>query len=604
MKATWRNLRGIASRRRPRALGTRHSALRTRSWVILGRYLRPQRRRALGLGLLLVGGVGLQLVNPQILRSFIDRAMAGEAFGRLLGMAALFIGVAMISQVVTVAATYLSARVGWTATNLLRSDLALHCLRLDMPFHNARTPGEMIERIDGDVTALTNFFTQFVLRVLGSGLLLSGVLILLFREDPRVGAALTVYAAAALAVISRCRNLAVPRMAAERQAIAELFGFIEERLAGIDDIRANGGGGHVMRGFHDSMRNLFNQGRRAALTSAGLRVITVGLFVLGYALALGMGAWLYRAGTITIGTVYLLFQYTDMLRRPLEQIGEQLREFQRAAAGIARVNDLFDAAPAIVDGHDAELPGGPLSVEFDAVSFAYGPDEHVVKDVSFSLHPGEVLGLLGRTGSGKTTLARLLGRLYDPGTGAVRLGGVDIRRVRLAGLRRRIGVVTQDVQLFQATIRDNLTFFDASVTDERIHAVLKGLGLSGWLRSQPAGLDTELASGGGGLSAGEAQLLAFARVFLQDPGLVILDEASSRLDPATEQLIERAIDTLLAGRTGIIIAHRLSTVQRADRILILDQGRIDEQGERLVLAGNPGSHFARLLRTGLEEVLA
>jgi ATP-binding cassette, subfamily B, bacterial len=227
----------------------------------------------------------------------------------------------------------------------------------------------------------------------------------------------------------------------------------------------------------------------------------------------------------------------------------------------------------------------------------------VLTDVSFRLPAGAVLGLLGRTGSGKTTLARLLPRFYDPAAGAIRLGGAPIHAATVAELRRRVGLVTQDVQLFQASVRDNLTFFNPAADDARILAVLDDLGLGAWFRSLPAGLDTELIAGGG-LSAGEAQLLAFARAFLADPGLVILDEASSRLDPATERLIERAIDTLLAGRTGIIIAHRLATVQRADEILILEDGRILEAGERTRLAADPTSRFHQLLRTGLEEVLA
>jgi ATP-binding cassette subfamily B protein len=221
-----------------------------------------------------------------------------------------------------------------------------------------------------------------------------------------------------------------------------------------------------------------------------------------------------------------------------------------------------------------------------------------VCEISLRLAPGRVLGLLGRTGSGKTTIARLLLRLYDPTGGEVRLGGLPVREASLADLRRRVALVTQEVQLFQGTVRDNVTLFDPAIPDERIIAALAGLGLTAWYRALPAGLDTELASGSGGLSAGEAQLLAFVRVFLKDPGLVILDEASSRLDPATEALLEEAVGRLLAGRTAIIIAHRLATVARADEILILEGGRISEYGARAELASEPTSRFARLLHTG------
>jgi ABC-type multidrug transport system fused ATPase/permease subunit len=249
----------------------------------------------------------------------------------------------------------------------------------------------------------------------------------------------------------------------------------------------------------------------------------------------------------------------------------------------------------------------------------------VLQDISFHLASGRVLGLLGRTGSGKTTLTRLLFRLYDPDRGEISLGCqerpgglrpggirptspgetqlVDIRRLSIHELRRRVGMVTQNIQLFHASVRENLTFFDPSIPDHRILEAISDLGLGEWYHALPKGLDTDLESGGGGLSAGEAQLLAFTRIFLRNPGLVILDEATSRLDPATEGLIERAVDKLVRNRTAIIVAHRLGTVQRADDILILENGRILEWGERLRLAGDPSTRFYHLLETGLEEVL-
>jgi ATP-binding cassette subfamily B protein len=257
----------------------------------------------------------------------------------------------------------------------------------------------------------------------------------------------------------------------------------------------------------------------------------------------------------------------------------------------------------VVDGPGVTVPAGALSVELDNVSFTYG-SEPVLNGVNCCVEPGEILGLLGRTGSGKTTISRLLFRLYDPTEGAIRFGGSDMRHARVDTLRGRIGLVTQDVQLFQSTLRDNVTVFDRTIPNDRLIQVFGELGLAEWLNALPDGLDTPLGAGGRGLSAGEAQLVALARVFLKDPGLVVLDEASSRLDPATERLLERAVSRLLAGRTGVVIAHRLATVQRADRILILEDGRVAEFGRREVLARTPDSRFARLLRAGMAEELA
>jgi ABC-type multidrug transport system fused ATPase/permease subunit len=327
-----------------------------------------------------------------------------------------------------------------------------------------------------------------------------------------------------------------------------------------------------------------------------------GLFALGTAVAFALSAMLFRAGTLTIGAVYLIFQYTEMLRRPTEQIRNEVQDLQQADASMGRVEALLATAPRLTDGPGAALPPGPLSVDLDGVSFGYAEDAPVLRDISVCLKPGRVLGVVGRTGSGKTTLTRLLPRFHDPLAGVVRLGGVDLRMVRLAAVRARIGLVTQEVHLFNASVRDNLTLFDDDVPDDRLSAVLDTLDLAGWLRELPRGLDTPLGPGGAGLSAGQAQMLACARVFLRDPDVVILDEASSRLDPATERLVHTALGRLLDGRTGIIVAHRLATIAYADDILVLEDGQVREHGPRLALAADPASRFAELLRVAAEEV--
>jgi ABC-type multidrug transport system fused ATPase/permease subunit len=291
-----------------------------------------------------------------------------------------------------------------------------------------------------------------------------------------------------------------------------------------------------------------------------------------------------------------------MLRQPTEQIRKEMLDFQQADASIGRVQTLLSTAPRLGDGPGAALPSGKLSVELDDVSFGYAQDDPVLRNVSLSLSPGRVLGVVGRTGSGKTTLTRLLLRFYDPQAGVVRLGGVDLRAVSLAAARSRIGLVTQEVHLFHASVRDNLTLFDDNVADERIRAVLESVGLARWLQELPCGLDTPLGSGGAGLSAGQAQVLACARVLLRDPDLVILDEPSSRLDPATDRLVQMALGRLLDGRTAIIVAHRLATLAYADDILVLEDGRVREYGPRPVLAANPTSRFAELLRIETSEV--
>jgi ABC-type multidrug transport system fused ATPase/permease subunit len=596
-------------------------------WDLLSRHIRPQRSAFTLLAVLLLGNIGLQIANPQIMRTFIDAALAGEAQQRLVIAGLAFIGIALLQQVVSIFITYLGQNVAWTATNALRADLAQHCLTLDMSFHNAHTPGEMIERIDGDVAELSIFFSQFVIMLAGNALMLVGILTVLFFEDWRAGLAFAAFAMIALAVLFRLRDAAVPSQKARRQAEADLFGFVEEQLNATEDIRSNGAVDFSLRELFRYQAQILRHLRRSDWIHTWIGILMGGLLIAGNAMAIGTGYWLYITGSITIGTVYLLINYVNLLEGPIWALTHQTQSFQTIGACVARLTELRKVQNKVLDGPGAEIPAGPLALAFENVSFKYHngtnhnggnpnggnpnggnpnggnhrENGHVLQDIAFKLNPGKTLGLLGRTGSGKTTLARLIFRLYDPTAGQIRLGGVSLREAKAVDLRQHVAFVTQDVQLFQASVRDNLTFFDRSIPDERILYVLEELGLADWLAGLPAGLDTELEKHS--LSAGEAQLLALTRVFLRDPGLVILDEASSRLDPATEQRMEWAIERLLQDRTAIIIAHRLGTVQRTDEILILEDGMTCEHGNRLDLAADPNSRFYQLLQTGLEEVL-
>lgn len=571
---------------------------------LLAKYLKPQSRRSLLMGALLLTSIGLQLANPQVLRYFIDTATGRGSVPALMVAALLFIGIALTNQGISILARYFSEKVAWTATNRLRTDLVAHCLDLDMAFHKEHTSGEMIERIDGDVNVLSNFFSKFVVYLLGNAVLMVGVLLLLFQIDWRVGLSVSLFALLALYALARIRGRAVPAWTAERQLNAEFYGFLGEQLAGTEDIRGNGATGYVMRRFQQLLHQWYPVNRSATMGYYMMGLTTLVLFAIGNALAFALGAYLWSIGKISLGTVYIIFYYTNLLTQPIEQIRMQLQDLQKAGASILRVEEMLRFQPSIASGKGTPLPEGALAVEFRHVEFSYTADTPVLQDISFTRQPGKVLGVLGRTGSGKTTLARLLLRLYDIQNGEIRVGHVPVSEPNSLTLRQRIGMVTQEVQLFHASVRDNLTFFNPHIPDSRIIEALDDLGLTNWYRSLPNGLDTELCSDGEGLSAGEAQLLAFTRVFLADPGLVILDEASSRLDPATERHIEQAVSKLLGGRTGILIAHRLGTIARADEVMILEHGHIIEYGEREKLATNLHSRFYSLLQTGLEEVYA
>jgi len=577
-------------------------------WRLLSEYLRPLRRRVILLSTLLLTGIAFQIINPQLIRGFLDRASEDTDLSVLMSLAAMFIILAVGHQVLTVISTYLAEQVGWTATNEMRARLADHVLHLDMGFHKTTTPGELIERIDGDVTTLSNFFSKFIIYVAGNLILIVAVLALLWREAIQVGFGLTLFAVGAMLMMLRVQSFAMPWWKKVRARSAEFHGFVGEQLGGTEDVRANGAVPYMMHRFTGIVRAWLPEAIRARMGFAALWATGIVSYIVGMALVFWLGWRMVGNGRLTIGTVYLIFHYTEMIRHPMDQIREQMADLQKAGAGIERVEELFGHASNLDTTGSQRLPDGPLSLEFEELGFAYEDEasngELVLQGIDLEIGAGRIVGVLGRTGSGKSTLARLLTRLYDPLDGDLRLGGVPVREADIDDLRARVGMVTQEVQLFRATVRDNMTFFDPTIDDERLWGVLTDLGLGDWVGGLSESIDTMLEAGGSGLSAGQAQLLALARIFLRDPGLVILDEASSRLDPATEVLIEQAVDRLLEGRTGVIIAHRLATVERADDILILEGGRVVEFGERVALAADPNSRLSRLLETGMEDVLA
>ena len=596
-------------------------------WDVQKKYLTPFKRRVVLLAFLLASGTVLLIVTPLIIENYINLAIQGSSledvssffrailklftdnetiFPALIFLAAVYIILMFIQQTVNLFSVYVGQNLAWSSTNMLRSDLTEHCVSLDMTFHNEHKPGEMIERIDGDINTLAQFLSQFSIQLVTSLLLIIGILITFFIKHWILGLAFTVFTLLAIVVMYKMRNFSVKSWEKQREASADMFGTIEESLSAVEDIRANGGVSNTMRKFFHYSKINYKAFHRA-LVRDQLFVITIwGIIALINTLVFAPSIPLFNNGIITLGTIFLVQVYAGILLRPIFVITRQMQNLQRAGASIDRINKLFNTETKIEDKGIEEIVPGPIAIEFDDLSFAYLENEYVLNNISFKLDPGKTLGIVGHTGSGKTTISRLLFRLYDikPENGSIRLNDIAVKDIALNDLRDKISYVTQNVELFQASVRDNISLFDSRIPDQRIESILLDIGLGEWYDKLPEGLNTIISSSEHGISAGEAQLLALARVFIKSPNLVVLDEASSRLDPVTENLLERAIEKLLINRTGIIIAHRLATLQKVDEILIIDKGNILEYGKREDLEKDTNSKFYHLLQTGeIEELL-
>ncbi|WP_152363940.1 ABC transporter ATP-binding protein [Microlunatus speluncae] len=574
---------------------------RKRGRRLVAACLRPPAGTTLALLVAIAAATGLPVLAPQLTKRFVDEAIAGSALGPLLILAGGYLLLAVGGLAARTFTGWLANGWTWDGTNRLREQLTDHVLGLDLEEHSRSSPGELIERVDGDVMAIANFLVAFVMDVVVSVLLLIGVLVSVFLINTWLGVTLTGYCILVFAGMLAGQRIAVPAGRRSNEAIAVMLGGLEETFGGVEDIRANGAGGYLVRRFHRTagawIRAEAAEVRVGILVVAGISVA----FAAGTALLLGLAASLVVGGAVTVGTAVLLVQYALLIRAPFERLTDQFRQVQGALASLDRITELLSRRSTLaVPARPASVPDTrPWDVRFEGVTFRYDAGDHpALRDVELTIAAGSTLGLVGRTGSGKTTIARLLLRLYDPISGVVRVGGVDLRDLDQAALRQHIGLVTQDVQLFSATIRDNLTLFRPAAEfrpvadDSRLRQVLHEVGLGAWLDDQPDGLDTLIT----GISAGESQLLAFARVLLADPAIVVLDEPSSRLDRATEQRIDTCVARLLTGRTGIVIAHRLASLARVDTIAVVADGRIVEHGDRAALASDPASRFARLIR--------
>lgn len=567
--------------------------------AFLWSHLGPQRKGVLLLALAVLGGAAVTLAGPVLLSRYIDALDAG-VMGQVTLAAVLYLLTACALPLLSIAETWLANLVAWRSTNRLRVSLFRHCLHQDLDLVARHSPGALITRIDGDVELLGEFLSSFLVQLVTAFLTLAGVLVVLATVDWRLGGLLALFVIGCAGVLFGPRALSMRLWHAHRRASADEFGTAEEILSGADDLRTNGAVGWAVHAYQERGWATYRAFGRAQLLASGSWASAQFLYGTATAACLALATWLHDRHALTVGTIYLVVTYAGAIQTPMQAVSRQLQLLPTAGAALTRVRELLREVPRLTwPSAPTALPAAAPEVRFEAVDYGYPGEGATLRGVSFRLAPGRRLGVVGRTGSGKTTLARLLLRFQDPDRGTVRLDGVDLRDVGRDDLRRAVGYVPQDVHLLHATVRDNLTLFDRSIDDSRLRDAVEGVGLGAWLAARPQGLDSVLAPGGRDLSAGQSQLLAAARAFLADPGLLVLDEASSRVDPASERRLQAAFDRLLRGRTAVVVAHRLSTLQEVDDILVMDEGRIVELGPRNQLERDATSRFSGLLRAGL-----
>ena len=567
-------------------------------WRALGALLRPDVWRWVGLGALVAIGSALTIAGPLVVRRVVDTAADGTTAGEITRLALVFLAIAAGAQFIAVVVAWLATVAAWRTTNDLRLTMTRHVLGLDHEFHRTHTPGELIQRVDGDITSVSDFLSQVVTKAAGAAMLVSGMVVVLGVIDWRLGLGMAVYVGLALAVIVRTRHRAVSESSDEMGALGRLYGGIEERLTAAEDLRSNGAADHVAWRFVEDSEGALVSAVRRERAFLAMWWFVQGAVAAGWVLSLVLGAALVAAGTITIGTAFLLFQFVLLVARPLEEVVHELETVQKANGAMVRVADLLAIRPNVIDDGTTSPAPGPLSITATDVDFDYGDDRPVLAAVDLHIGAGRSVGIVGRTGSGKTTFSRLVLRLVEPTGGQLSLGDVPVADIPLVELRHRVALVPQEVELFAGTLRDNVTLFDDEATDAAVIDALERVGLGALAAG---GIERELGAAGAGLSAGEAQLLALARVWLRDPDIVVLDEATARVDPETERRLEAAIVELMRGRTTLVIAHRLSTLRSVDQIVVFDHGRVVEHGDRTDLVGDDDSRFARLLALALDS---
>ncbi len=567
------------------------------------RMLRPQARRVAGALAMVVLWTGTVLAGPWLVRYGIDQGINEGDAGALNAAVAGYVVVAILAYVTNRIQITLISRVGEDFLRRLRIRVFDHLQSLSMPFYDRSKAGVLVSRMTSDVDSLAELIQLGLAMFVSNALLLVVSVMVLTTVSWQLMLVCMLGLPPVILASIKFQRDSNDAYLDVRDRIGSTLSHLQEGIAGVRVVQAFAREDVEVDRFEEGNWELYDSHMRSVAISAWyLPVIELA----GWgttALALGIGGWWVHEGMLTVGTVAFFVLTLSNLFEPVQQLSQLFNMVQSAGAGLSKLYELLDTPVDVPERPGAVDLGGAGDIEVDGVSFAYGDGPRVLRDVSLRIPTGTRLALVGPTGAGKSTLAKLVARLYDPTSGSVRLGGVDLRDATLASLRGRIVVIPQEGFLFNGTIRDNVRLAREDATDAEVDDALRAVGAYERFAALPEGLDTEVRERGSRLSAGEKQLVSLARAALADPAVLVLDEATSSLDPGTEVLVESAVDRLLEGRTVVVIAHRLSTSERADVVGVVDGGELVELGTHADLVA-AGGRYASLYATWVAGIRA
>ena len=553
---------------------------------------------ALGAAVAAVVSTLSRVAGPLVIREGVDSGIIPRNTSVITNAALVFAGIMIAQYVSTRITLYTVAWMGERFMMDLRTKVYAHVLSMDMAFFGRTKTGVLVSRLTSDIESLQVFASEGALAVVGSTLMVVGVSVALFVVDPFLAALVMLLMPFLLFASYRFGRRSAKAYRQWRGQIAKVLAALSENISGVREVQANAQEQQQEERFSEIDKVYYQKAMNAAKTVVDYFPRVDALRALGLAMILFIGGNRVLDGEMTLGSLIAFLLYLNWFFEPIVQLANVYNLLQGALAALYKLYGLADEQPTIKEAVEprplaAEVEG---TINLHQVTFGYHPKEPIISDMNLQIFAGQRLAVVGATGSGKSTLVKLLTRFYDPQAGSITLDGIDLRDLSFVDLRRSVALVPQEGFLFEDSLRFNLAFGEDEISDAELWEACRAAGIAQWVTSLPEGFGTPMRERGNRLSSGERQLVALTRALVVDPPIVILDEATSNLDPSTESQVETALETLLASRTSIVVAHRLQTARRADRVLVMDDGKIVEDGSYDDLADRDGP-FAELIRT-------